>query len=344
MDLLKVITQKISNEFIDVNKNIIKAGDRITIFSFDEEVRLEATSLYQTSNDIVPIRDKLVAMNKRKGSLTFISEAIVRAIDFKNKYSQFFQTNAIYVFTDGKSEPYSAKWPKHKIEARKKRDTQNFKKISVVGKDPGLNIWLGVLKWQAFDDAKSLVARMGKGGHLVDLTDFNRLSLEKALGDFAQTVRSIVTISSMKDLDFGTIPYKSSQSYHKNLTLNMRPDQTDEPPSIIGHINFDPDNPSGIAKEYPLEVKTSEDKMVLSFKMETSDKLKPGTYRGKLELLPSQSHFGTLVIDPSQFNVEFSKSGFLSFYVWRVLIISVTSFLLLFYLINKIRSKMPIRV
>ena len=71
MDLLKVITQKISNEFIDVNKNIIKAGDRITIFSFDEEVRLEATSLYQTSNDIVPIRDKLVAMNKRKGSLTF---------------------------------------------------------------------------------------------------------------------------------------------------------------------------------------------------------------------------------------------------------------------------------
>ena len=344
MDLLRVITQKISNEFVDVNKSIIKAGDRITIFSFDEEVRLEATSLYQTSNDIVPIRDKLTAMNKRKGSLTFISEAIVRAIDFKNKYSQFFQTNAIYVFTDGKSEPYSAKWPKHKIEARKKRDTQNFKKISVVGKDPGLNIWLGVLKWQAFNDAKSLVGKMGKGGHLVDLTDFNRLSLEKALGNFAQTVRSVVTISSMKDLDFGTIPYKSSHSYQKNLTLNMRPDQTDEPPSIIGHINFDPDNPSEIANEYPLEIKTSEDKMVLNFKMETSDKLKPGTYRGRLELLPPITHFGTLVIEPSQFNVEFSKSGFLSFYVWRVLIVSVISFLLLFYLMNKIRSKMPIRV
>jgi hypothetical protein len=344
MDLLRVITQKISNEFIDVNKNIIKAGDRITIFSFDEEVRLEATSLYQTSNDIVPIRDKLTAMNKRKGGLTFISEAIVRAIDFKNKYSQFFRTNAIYVFTDGKSEPYSAKWPKHKIEARKKRDTQNFRKISVVGKDPGLNIWLGVLKWQAFDDAKSLVGKMGKGGHLVDLTDFNRLSLEKALGNFAQTVRSVVTISSMKDLDFGTIPYKSSHSYQKNLTLNMRPDQTDEPPSIIGHINFDPDNPSEIANEYPLEIKTSEDKMVLNFKMETSDKLKPGTYRGRLELLPPKTHFGTLVIEPSQFNVEFNKSGFLSFYVWRVLIVSVISFLLLFYLMNKIRSKMPIRV
>ena len=344
MDLLRLITEKITNEFVDVDKNIIKTGDRITIFSFDEEVRLETTSLYQTASDIVPIRDKLIGMNKRKGSLTFISEAIVQAIDFKNKYSRFFHTNAIYVFTDGKSEPYSAKWPKGKIEARKKRDAQNFKKISVVGKDPALNIWLGVLKWQAFDDAKSLVKNMGKGGHLVDLTDFNRLSLEKALGNFAQTVRSIVTISSMKDLDFGTIPYRSSQPYQKNLTLNIEADQTNEPPAIIGHIDFDPDNPSEIAKAYPLEIRTSEDKMVLNFKMEESDKLKSGTYRGKLELLPSQTPFGTLVIEPAQFNVEFNKSGSLSFYVWRVLTVSVISFLLLFYLINKIRSRMPIRV
>ena len=344
MDLLKLITEKITNEFIDVNKNIIKAGDRITIFSFDEEVRLESTSLYQTENDILPIRDKLIDMNKRKGNLTFISEAIVRAIDFKNKYSRFFHTNAIYVFTDGKSEPYSAKWPKHRIEARKKKNTENFKKISVLGKDPGLNVWLGVLKWQAFNDAKSLVENMGKGGHLVDLTDFNRLSLEKALGNFAQTVRSSVKLSEMKDMDFGTIPYKSSQPYQKNLTLSIQTDKINEPPSIIGRINFDPDNPSEIAQEYPLEIKTSENKMVLNFKMAKSNELKPGTYRGKLDLFPSEVHFGTLVIEPSQFNVEFNKSGFLSFYVWRVLILSVIGFLLLFYLISKIKRKMPIRV
>jgi len=344
MDLLKLITEKIINEFIDVNKNIIKTGDRITIFSFDEEVRLEATSLYQTESDILPIRNKLIDMNKRSGSLTFISEAIVRATDFTSKYSQFFQTNALFVFTDGKSEPYSAKWPKHKINARKKRDMENFKKISLFGKDHALNVWLGVLKWEAFDDAKSLVKKMGKGGHLVDLTDFNRLSLEKALGNFAQTVRSSVKLSGIKDIDFGTIPYKSGSQYQKNISFNIQTDKINEPPSIIGRINFDPDNPSGIAQKYPLEIKTSEDKMVLNFKMAKSNELKPGTYRGKLELFPSRVHFGTLAIEPSQFNVEFNKAGFLSFYVWRVLIISVISFVFLFYLINKIKRKMPIRV
>ncbi|MCK4729641.1 MAG: hypothetical protein KAT27_11995, partial [Desulfobacterales bacterium] len=177
-----------------------------------------------------------------------------------------------------------------------------------------------------------------------DLTDFNRLSLEKALGNFAQTVRSSVKLSGIKDIDFGTIPYKSSSQYQKNISFNIQTDKINEPPSIIGRINFDPDNPSGIAQKYPLEIKTSEDKMVLNFEMAKSNELKPGTYRGKLHLFPSQVHFGTLVIEPSQFNVEFNKAGFLSFYVWRVLIISVISFVFLFYLINKIKRKMPIRV
>ncbi len=344
MDLLKLITEKIINEFIDVNKNIIKTGDRITIFSFDEQVRLEATSLYQTESDILPIRDKLIEMNKRSGSLTFISEAIVRATDFTSKYSQFFHTNALFLFTDGKSEPYSAKWPKDKIEARKKRDMNNFKKISLFGKDHALNVWLGVLKWEAFDDAKSLVKKMGEGGHLVDLTDFNRLSLEKALDNFAQTVRSSVKLSDIKDIDFGTIPYKSASQYHKNISFNIQTDKINEPPCIIGHINFDPDNPSGIAQKYPLEIKTSEDKMVLNFKMAKSNELKPGTYRGKLDLFPSQVHFGTLAIEPSQFDVEFRKSGFLSFYIWRVLIVFAIGFPFLFYLTSKIKRKMPIRV
>ena len=48
MDLLKVITEKITSDFTDIDKKIVKVGDRITVFSFDEEVRLEATSLYQT--------------------------------------------------------------------------------------------------------------------------------------------------------------------------------------------------------------------------------------------------------------------------------------------------------
>ncbi|OPX34255.1 MAG: hypothetical protein B1H12_10435 [Desulfobacteraceae bacterium 4484_190.2] len=93
--------------------------------------------------------------------MTFISEAIVQAIDLTNKYSRFFHTNALYVFTDGKSEPYSPKWPKKKRDAIKKRDAKNFKRISLFGKDHGLNIWLGVLKWDAFDDAKSLVKNIG---------------------------------------------------------------------------------------------------------------------------------------------------------------------------------------
>ena len=58
---------------------------------------------------------------------------------------------------------------------------ENFQKISLISKAQGLNVWFGVLKWEAFDDAKSLVAKVGKAGHLVDLKDFNRLSLEKAL-------------------------------------------------------------------------------------------------------------------------------------------------------------------
>ncbi|UCF83844.1 MAG: VWA domain-containing protein [Desulfobacteraceae bacterium] len=343
-DLLKLITQKITNEFTDIKRNIIKVGDRITVFSFDSDVRLEMTALYQTENDILPIRDKLNQMNKRSGKLTFISEAIVQAVDFTRKYKKFFHTNALYVFTDGKSEPYSKKWPKAKIEARRAKDKENFKKISLSGKDQGLNVWLGVLKWEAFNDAKSLVKKMGKGGHLVDLTDFNRLSLEKALNDFAQTVRSKVRLAGVKGVDLGTIPYDSARPYQKNITWNIETDKANEVPSIMGRINFDPDNPSEMPQGYPLDIKTTADKMVLNFRLARSEKLRPGIYKGKLELLPSQASFGALEIEPSQFSIEFKKAGFVSFYFWRVLMLSLVCILILFFLVSKIKRKMPIRV
>jgi hypothetical protein len=157
-------------------------------------------------------------------------------------------------------------------------------------------------------------------------------------------VRSSVKLSDIKDVDFGTIPYKNSSQYQKNISFSIQTDKISEPPCIIGHINFDPDNPSEIPQQYPLGIKTSEDKMVLNFKMAKSNELKPGTYRGKLDLFPSQAHFGTLVIEPSQFNVEFRKTGFLSFYIWRVLIVSLIGLPFLFYSISKIKRKMPIRV
>ena len=162
MDLLRLITERISGEFLNDKNELIKTGDRVTILSFDEKARLEATSLYQTENDLSPVRRKLTDLNKRYGSLTFISEAIVQGIDVVKKYDKFFHTNALYVFTDGKSEPYSPKWPTEKIESRKKRDMENFQKISLAGNDPGLNVWIGVLKWEAFEDTRSLVSRMGK--------------------------------------------------------------------------------------------------------------------------------------------------------------------------------------
>jgi hypothetical protein len=344
VDLLKLITDKITNEFLDARKNVLRTGDRISIFSFDEGVRLEATALYQTESDILAIRDKLTQMNERSGSLTFISEAIVQAFQFTEKYGKFFHTNALYVFTDGKSEPYSDKWPKERKEVRKKRDVENLKKISLLGREDGLNVWMGVLRWEAFNDAKSLVAKMGKGGHLVDLTDFNRLSLEKALANFAETVRSTIKLPDTKAIDFGTIAYNDTEPYEKQVAFNIQGQKKDRPPSITGRISFDPDNPSEIAQDYPLEIKATEDKMVLNFELAEPSELKPGTYRGKLNVLPSRMHFGTLVIEPSQFEVTFKKSGYLSFYIWRVIAGLVISFICLFYFTNKVRRRMPIKV
>ncbi|MBW2643381.1 MAG: hypothetical protein JRC89_08410 [Deltaproteobacteria bacterium] len=191
----------------------------------------------------------------------------------------------------------------------------NFNKISLAGKNNKMNIWVGVLKWEAFSDAESLVEKIGPGGHLVDLTDFSRLSLAKALGNFSHTVRSRVKLFDMEGIDLGTIPYKGITTYKKNITLNMQTDKDAKAPSIIGHINFDPDNPSEITTEYPLEIKTTEDKMVLNFE-----------------------------IPPSQFHVEFTKSGYLSFYIWKAMLLGVVSLLFLFYSINKIKKKMPIKL
>ncbi len=343
-DLLKLITQKITSEFIDTKKNIIKAGDRITIFSFDQEVRLEVTALYQAENDILPIRERLKQINKRNGGLTFISEAIVQAINLANKYRQFFHTNALYVFTDGKSEPYSPKWPKARIHAAKLRDKENFEKISLLEKDQGLNVWVGVLKWEAFNDAKSFVKKMGRNGHLVDLTDFSRLSLEKALNDFAQSVRSTIRVADVKEVDFGTIPFKSGMPYEKTISWNIQTDEMNQAPSIVGRINFDPDNPSELKEGHILDIKSTADKMVLNFKLKGSNKIKPGTYKGELELLPSQTNFGALKIEPSHLDLEFKKAGLMSYYIWRILVMSLVGFLILFYLTGKIKRKMPIRV
>ena len=344
MDLLRAITQRISDEFLNVDNKLIKIGDRITILSFDEEVRLEATSLYQTQNDLSSVKASLEDLNKRSGSLTFISEAVVQAFDVVNKYDKFFHTNALYVFTDGKSEPYSLKWPAEKIEARKKRDLENFQNIALAGNDNGLNVWIGVLKWEAIEDARSLVNRMGEGGHLVDLTNFNRLSLEKALSDFAQSVRSEVRFSDIKDINLGTIPYKGSDPYHKMLTFNIQTDKTDEPPAIAGSVKFDPDNPSEIKGELDLDIQTTEEKVVMDLKIENTSELNPGTYKGKLSLFPSQIHYGALVIEPSQFDLKFKKSGIVGFYSWRIGAALILGSLLLIFLVNKIKRKIPIKI
>ncbi len=345
MDLLKEVTDRITNEFLDRKEKIIKIGDRITLFSFDESVRLEATSLYQTEEDLIVIKDKLKKMNERRGSLTFISEAIVQAIEITNKYSKFFHTNALYVFTDGKSEPYSLKWSKEKIKARKKRDLDNFNKISLSGKEHGLNVWLGILKWEAFEDAKKFVKNMGKGGHFVDLTDFNRLSVAKALKDFSETVRVNVRIPKARGLDFGTIPYSNGDfSYSKSISLALQTDKGNTRPAIMGYIKFDPENPSEIAPDLPLPIKTTEDKIFLNFNIADVDKLKPGTYTGKLNLYPSQKHFGALVIEPSQLKVEFKKSGFVGFYAWKALLAGVAGLFLLFFVVNKVKRKLPIKI
>ena len=344
MDLLRLITERISGDFLDVNNKLIKAGDRVTILSFDERVRLEETSLYQTENDLSPVRKTLMDLNKRSGNLTFISESIVQGIDVVKKYDKFFHTNALYVFTDGKSEPYSPKWPSEKIEDRKKRDMENFQRISLAGKDPKLNVWIGVLKWEAFEDARSLVSRIGEGGHLIDLTNFNRLSLEKALTDFAQTVRSEVRLQDMKDIDFGTIPYKGSEPYQKSLSFSMHTDKTLESPAITASIKFDPDNPSEIKEEPQIKIQTTENKMVLSFQITNSNELDPGTYRGKLRLSPSQTHYGALEIKPSQFAVKFKKSGVVRSYFWKVAAALIFGTLLLIFLLNKVKRKMPIKI
>jgi Mg-chelatase subunit ChlD len=344
MDLLKMITEKIASDFTVTDKKIIKVGDRITLFSFDEEARLEATSLYQTEDDFIPIRDKLKQMNKRRGSLTFVSEAVVKATDFTKKYNEFFHTNALYVFTDGKSEPYSPKWPKARIEARKKRDAENFEKISLQGQEQGLNVWVGILKWEAFEDAKSLVSRMGKSGHLVDLTDLNRLPVEKALHDFAQSVRSKVKLADAKELDFGTVPYKGDPPYQKKVAVDIKTDSLVKSPNLVGRIQFRPDNPSELSNGHPVEIKTTKDKLVLDFKLTRFSDLKAGTYKGKLQLAPSRLQFGALEIEPSELDIQFKKAGLISFYAWRTVVGCGLGLALLCYLVPRVRRKMPLKV
>ncbi len=186
---------------------------------------------------------------------------------------------------------------------------------------------------------------MGKGGHFVDLTDFNRLSVAKALKDFSETVRVNVRIPKARGIDFGTIPYSNGDfSYSKSISLALQTDKGNTRPAIMGYIKFDPENPSEISPALPLPIKTTEDKIFLNFNIADVDKLKPGTYTGKLNLYPSRKHFGALVIEPSQLNVEFKKSGFVGFYAWKALLAGVAGLLLLFYVVNKVKRKLPIKV
>ena len=103
MDLLRLITERISGDFLDADNKLIKTGDRVTILSFDETVRLEETSLYQTENDLSPVRKKLKDLNKRHGSLTFISESIVQGLDVVQKSHQEIGTPAAITTPGGKA-------------------------------------------------------------------------------------------------------------------------------------------------------------------------------------------------------------------------------------------------
>jgi hypothetical protein len=248
------------------------------------------------------------------------------------------------VFTDGKSEPYSPKWPKARIEARKQQDAQNFEKISLQGQEQGLNVWVGVLKWEAYEDAESLVGRMGKSGHLVDLTDLNRLPVEKALHDFAQSVRTKVRLANAEEIDFGTVPYKGDLPYQKRIAVDIQTDSLVKSPNLVGRIQFRPDNPSELLNGHPVEIKTTKDKLVLDFELTGFGNLKPGTYKGKLQLAPSRLHFGTLEIEPSELDIQFKKAGLISFYAWRTIVGCGLGLALLFYLAPRVRRKMPLKV
>ncbi|MBW2072279.1 MAG: VWA domain-containing protein [Deltaproteobacteria bacterium] len=344
LDLLHEITTKLDQEFLDTRKNILRTGDRISLISFDEQARLEATSLYQTESDLALIRDKLQALNKRSGSLTFISEAIVKAVDVVNKYDKFFPTNALYVFTDGKSEPYSPRWPRKKIQQRKKRDAENFRKIALAGRNKGLNVWVGVLKWAAFKDARSLVGSMGKTGHLVDLTDFSRLSLEKALQDFARSVRAYVKVPALETVNLGTIPFKADSLYEKTISLPLITDKIEKAPPITGVVKFEPDNPSAVSSKGLIQVKTTEDRLVLDFRIANSAALKAGRYKGKVKLMPVGNSYGAVLIEPSQFEVRFKKSGAFSYYASRAALLFLFCSLVLLYLTSKIKRKIPLKV
>jgi hypothetical protein len=223
-------------------------------------------------------------------------------------------------------------------------DAENFKIISGFKGNQALNVWLGVLKWEAYADAESLVKRMGKAGHLVNLTDFNRLPLERALANFAESVRSTVNLPKLAAIDFGTIPHKITGPYQRSISFGIKTEKADEPPSIMGLVDFDPDNPSEITRKHPVKVKASEDKMVLTFELAGSNDLEPGDYAGKLELLPSPSQFGTVDITPAQFDVKFKKSGYLAFYFWRGFLPIVAMLVVVTFFLAKIKKRMPIKV
>jgi hypothetical protein len=117
-----------------------------------------------------------------------------------------------------------------------------------------------------------------------------------------------------------------------------------ESSAITASIKFDPDNPSEIKAEPQIKIQTTENKMVLSFQMANSNELDPGTYRGKLRLSPSQTYYGALVIQPSQFEVRFRKSSVVRSYFWKVAAALILGSLLLIFLLNKVKRKIPIKI
>ena len=168
--------------------------------------------------------------------------------------------------------------------------------------------------------------------------------MEKALHDFAQSVRATVRLAGAKDLDFGTVPFKGDPPYQKRIAVDIQTDTFGVSPNIVGRIHFRPDNPSELSDGYPVEIKTTKDKLVLDFELARLGSLKPGTYKGTLKLAPSRLHFGALEIEPSELDIRFKKAGLVSFYAWRTVVGCGLGLALLFYLAPRVRRKMPLKV
>ena len=94
-------------------------------------------------------------------------------------------------------------------------------------------------------------------------------------------------------------------------------------------------------------LKEDDEHVLISYnkrRVSAPDIYKLNIYTGKLELLPSPSQFGTLDIQPSQYNVKFKKSGYLTFYFLRGFLPIAAMFVMVSFVFIKIKKRMPIKV